>query len=344
MNKVMLVTNCLTGGGAERSMNLLSNELVSRGLTISLVPINRSGKDLVMPICEVFPLFRNPELRNLQTIRAYLKFVYTVYRWKPKIIVLNCDLPELFGAFLPRFQKIIVVEHANPPWSNRTNLGKFVRKILTLRGVSFIAVSPHLSIWPKGTEPKYICENLITPNSCPPKRTSKYSSLSKIVFMGRLTNFQKRPFQILDIASALNISALFIGDGPEKIALTDDAQSREINVSFSGYVTDPWSLVSQNDLLVVPSRFEGDGLVVVEAMQRNMPILLADIPDFRRFKLPDVHYCASIDNYVRTIEIYRENLFALVIPDEASRNIIESRSPRKVGDAWESLFKGIGGF
>ena len=344
MKKVMLVTNCLTGGGAERSMNLLANELMSRGLTLSLVPINRSGQDLVTPNCEIFPLFRNPKLGNLQTTRAYLKFVLAVYKWKPEIIVLNCDLPELFGAFLPRFQKIIVVEHANPSWSNRINIGKLVRKILFFRRVSFIAVSPHLSIWPKGTKPDFICENLIIPISTAPKVNLEHSSLSRIVFVGRLTNFQKRPFQILDISSALNIPTVFIGEGPERKALTEDAQRRKIDASFTGYVTDPWSLVSQNDLLIVPSRFEGDGLVVVEAMQLNIPILLADIPDFRRFRLPDIHYCSSLENFVNTIEAYRENICDLVIPDEDSRRILESRSPRKVGDAWVFLFKSLGGF
>ena len=36
----MVVTNSLAGGGAERSMNLLVNELASRGMALSLVPIN----------------------------------------------------------------------------------------------------------------------------------------------------------------------------------------------------------------------------------------------------------------------------------------------------------------
>lgn len=341
MKRVMLVTNSLTGGGAERSMNLLSNELMSRGNSICLVPINRTGNDLVSPNCDVFPLYRNPELRNLQTFRAYLKFIYTVYKWRPDFIVLNCDLPELFGALLPRFQKTIVVEHANPSWSNRTNLGKFVRKILIRRHACFIAVSPHLSIWPKGAAPDFICENLLTPISYSPEINIKNRSLSRIVFMGRLTNFQKRPVQILDISSIVKIPAIFIGDGPDKRFLYEDAQNRDIVATFSGYVTDPWSLISQNDLLVVPSLFEGDGLVVVEAMQRNIPILVSDIPDFRRFKLPDLNYCASISNYVSTIEIYREDLSALVVPEETSRKIIESRSPKKVGDAWEILFKGL---
>ena len=66
------------------------------------------------------------------------------------------------------------------------------------------------------------------------------------------------------------------------------------------------------DLLVVPSKFEGDGLVVLEGMQRRVPMLLADIEAFRRFKLENQFYCLEIADFVKRIEENREQLENLI--------------------------------
>ena len=45
--KIVLVTNSLSGGGAERAINLASNSLMNLGLDVFLIPINQSSEDLV---------------------------------------------------------------------------------------------------------------------------------------------------------------------------------------------------------------------------------------------------------------------------------------------------------
>ncbi len=52
MKKVFIVTNSLSGGGAERAMNLVCAELsesLKNEIEITLVPINNGPKDLVEP-------------------------------------------------------------------------------------------------------------------------------------------------------------------------------------------------------------------------------------------------------------------------------------------------------
>lgn len=41
--KVAIVTNSLTGGGAERAMNLAANALHAAGIQVLLIPINHGG-------------------------------------------------------------------------------------------------------------------------------------------------------------------------------------------------------------------------------------------------------------------------------------------------------------
>ena len=96
----MLVTNSLTGGGAERAMNLLSIELLNRGWSTALVPINAGGQDQVIPLCDVFPLERPWNGSLASTFKSVIKFNQVVRSWRPDVVILNCDLPELLGALL----------------------------------------------------------------------------------------------------------------------------------------------------------------------------------------------------------------------------------------------------
>jgi glycosyltransferase involved in cell wall biosynthesis len=336
----MFVTNSLTGGGAERSMNLVSNELTERGWPIALVPINSGDADLVTPMCEVFPLDRDWKGNIFNTFLAILKFNKIVKSWKPDVIILNCDLPELFGALLTRRQQIVVVEHSNLAWSQRARLGKLVRKILSRRKAVWIAVSSHLGIWPDGHVPRAVLQNPLTPSTRATRADRPSSILKRLVFLGRLSP-EKRPRLLLEIGAQSGFEVEIIGDGFLKKQLQDETTKRNLKVTFHGYVHNPWSLFQPGDLLIVPSASEGDGLVVIEGMDRGIPMLLSDIADFRRFGLPDKHYCQSVEDFIARINQHLHNLDTLVVPEELKGSIIASRSLEGVGNSWEKFINSI---
>ena len=68
-------------------------------------------------------------------------------------------------------------------------------------------------------------------------------------------------------------------------------------------------------------------------------MLLSDIPDFRRFRLPDRNYCLSVDDFTTRIEEYRDDLTSLIVPGEISNSILASRSLNVVGDSWERFLE-----
>lgn len=86
--------------------------------------------------------------------------------------------------------------------------------------------------------------------------------------------------------------------------LRNTVTSKSLQATFSGQVLNPWLAVQEGDLLVVPSKYEGDGLVVVEALHQKIPILIADIPEFRRFALPNSNYCKDVDHFVKQIALF----------------------------------------
>jgi glycosyltransferase involved in cell wall biosynthesis len=335
----MVVTNSLAGGGAERSMNLLVNELHKRGWQICLVPINIGIEDNIVVKCEVFKVGRKWQGGAWNTILAWLRFVRFVKNWRPTDLILNCDITEFFGATIPiRVKNLIVVEHANPAWSTRKTFGKVVRAILFLRQSKWLAVSDHLVIWPSKKKPTMVLQNSIEISPRPVINSEDCSKhhITRLVFVGRLAEPQKRPSWVLEIARILGYPVLFIGNGAMQGELERRAMLYETKVEFVGFVKEPWSLITIGDLVIFPSAWEGDGMVVLEAMAHEIPFLLTDIPDFRRFHLPDSNYCISLKNFCSRVNDFSKSLESLKIPSETKDRILQSRNSKAVGDSWEN--------
>ena len=332
----MFVTNSLTGGGAERSMNIIVNELHSRNLKVVLVPINSGPRDQVIPQCKVVELNREWNGGLVETLKVFFDFHKLVIREKPSVIVLNCDLPEMFGAFLFfGYKHLIVVEHSSSPWKTRVRLGKIIRRILFRKSSLWVCVSDHLRVWPVSISP-----NIVIPNPLLPiyANISPHSEMkiSRLVFVGRLSA-EKRPDFFLEVCSRTKLPGLIIGDGRMRSELENSVLENNLRIEFAGQQLDPWPLIQHHDLVIIPSEYEGDGLVLLEAMARNHSVLLNDIPDFRRFNLPTINYCKSVEDFRDRILSYSDNIQLLMIPSKISVGHLEKRAIDSIGNAWEDF-------
>jgi glycosyltransferase involved in cell wall biosynthesis len=330
----MIVTNSPSGGGAERAMNLVANELTSRGWPIALVPVNLGEPDLILPECEVFPLSRKWHGGLLGTITSILKFNKVVNAFDPTVIVLNCDLPELLGSLLLSKRTIVVLQHSSKPWDTRVALGRIIRRILKFRSSVWIAVSNHLEIWPFGSSPDAVLVNPLPPDeeTLPPSN----NKLKRILFVGRLSP-EKCPGVAIEIALELGVDATVVGDGQLLNPLKESAERGQMRIHFAGWQKNPWSLFEDGDLLIIPSSYEGDGLIVIEALQMKIPFLLSNIPDFQRFELPPKNYCENLDDFVSRAREYSEKLDELVVPEVTSTRTLKQREIKTVGNEWEAF-------
>jgi glycosyltransferase involved in cell wall biosynthesis len=100
-------------------------------------------------------------------------------------------------------------------------------------------------------------------------------------FIGRLTG--QKGVDILLRAFALverrhpTVELILAGDGPERPALSRLAQSLGLQrVMFLGWRADAADVLADLDLLVVPSRWEGFGLVALEAMAMGIPVVASN--------------------------------------------------------------------
>lgn len=336
MSKLIIVTNSLSGGGAERSMNQVTHELI-KNHEVTLIAINSGPQDLIRPMGDVIELNRRWQSGFLSTIRTLRVFLKTANKLNPDLVILNCDLPEFFGCFLPRTQKILVIEHVNYPFSSRVKLGLLVRKILKSRGAVFASVSNHLKIWPENYSPKYILENPLELVLVKSVNNSIITPITELVFIGRLINPQKRPDIAIEVAAGTGLPIRVIGDGPLRSELEILASSKKVDAKFLGHVLDPWENLNEGSLLLLTSAYEGDGLVAIEAFGLNVPVLLSSNNDFHRFDLPDLNYCTSTEDFIRKINDFKSDIRVFQIDEDIRSSLVTPRSLNNVSKQWSNM-------
>jgi glycosyltransferase involved in cell wall biosynthesis len=334
--KIVIVSNSLSSGGAERSMNTLANELVLNDYDVTQIVLNNSTQDTVENLASIIEIKREWKAGISSTVYRFLKFNFFLLQSKPKILILNCELAELYGAFSLYSGKILAVEHTNKPWNGRQKVGFLVRWILRARKVSWVKVSSFLQIWPYKNFPATTIENPVIPLKRRDSRENK--QIDNLVYVGRFSP-QKGTEFLPFIAKSTNKKLVLYGDGESLDAVLKECRSNFVDVESHGFVRGPWESIPTNSLLLIPSSWEGDGLVVVEAVLGNLPFLLSDIPEFRRFGFPDKNYCTTIDDFIDSISDYETALQDLEVTDEVATDLEISRNPNYISKKWIEFLK-----
>lgn len=106
----------------------------------------------------------------------------------------------------------------------------------------------------------------------------------KLVSVGRISG-QKGFDLIPEMARKLEkpFEWLIVGDGPTRDALQAKADQMGVGeyVKFIGQRENPMPYVKAADIVVIPSRFEGWGMTLSEALVLGKPVVATDLPVFR---------------------------------------------------------------
>lgn len=164
-----------------------------------------------------------------------------------------------------------------------------VRKYITI----FNAAATDLVKFSKGAEVVLIRNKTRDLSAFKDKRLafSKLDTKFKIYIIGRIDFKQKGHDILLESLSKIKISKLnlielnVIGNGHDldKFKKIHQAICPSLEVKFHGWHKEPWDIAYDADLLVVPSRFEGVPLVIIEAIELGVPVLAkisGGVPDY----------------------------------------------------------------
>ncbi len=248
-----------------------------------------------------FPIFRDRS-RSKQRI---VEKLFRDYHVKNLIVcpgnIERC-LPAIFAAHRLKIQTVSYYPMAFTQSESGATLGK-------LRDILARSIYPLLSEWivisrtQERLLRRFIARETpvhLLPNPlswdfvCSPKIPG---TPLKIATIGRIYFPQKGQDSIPIIARELrqehfSFSFRVVGDGPDLKSLKSSIERHHVKecVSVSKWVSPDklrQMLNEEFDLVLIPSRFEGEPLILFEAMQCGLPVLVADEEYVREYELPD---------------------------------------------------------
>ncbi|CAN5334480.1 glycosyltransferase family 1 protein [soil metagenome] len=117
------------------------------------------------------------------------------------------------------------------------------------------------------------------------------------IVVGHVARFSeaKNHTAIVDVAEAAcardsSLRFVLVGDGPLRpsIEATVAARGLREKIMFTGWRSDIPAVLSAFDMLFFPSRWEGFGLVLVEAQAAGLPCVTSDLPVFEKILHPEL--------------------------------------------------------
>jgi len=161
---------------------------------------------------------------------------------------------------------LVVTAHGSDlEYTARLTLGRFYVRESLKRADAVIAVSHHLAKLALSLGAERV---KVIPNGVGKLEEVKGVARAYITFIGALRDY-KSPETFIDLAKYFpDEEFLVVGDGPLGKKLKKNAPE---NVHFLGYRRDIDKILSESRLLVLPSRREGFGLVILEANSLGVP-------------------------------------------------------------------------
>ena len=294
MKNILFIIDSLGIGGAEKALLSQAEEFYALGYSITCVTIYDHIQFDIPPYIQLLTL----NWKNYKVLKYK--------RNSKKLYSLIDDLDREFSVILVHLDKAInLMKHYTHPkiynvvHNNITqqDIAKRVgiKKRLKLRNTRKLYCNLNLITVSKGIERDLINNIQIKPNSIQTIYNSidieglKVLSIEKniverdnyIVCVGRLVK-QKRHDILLKAfkKSKLDTTLVLVGDGEDKDEIVELIKelSLEDRVLLTGFTKNPYPIIKSAKLLLLTSEYEGFGIVLVEALMLNTPIISTDCP------------------------------------------------------------------
>lgn len=348
--KLLYITNGITGsGGLERVLSVKASMLAEEyGYEIHILSLNEAGKEAFFPYSERIVRHSiatggNPICYFCQYRKGLIQKVNEVH---PDVISV-CDdglkgffVPQILGKKIP----IIYERHASV-LLNESSFQHQIMKLLAPVFNKFIVLTKgNLKEWPEEN-----AEVIPNPLSFYPEHSAKLFS-KKVIAVG--SHSHNKGYDLLlniwqKIESAFPDWTLEIyGKYNDEIYQNLATKLNLKNVSFYMPVSGIEDRYLDSSVFVLPSRSEGFGMVIIEAMSCGLPVVSFDCPHGPADIITDGKDGFLIPN--GNTEMFAEKLKMLLRDKDmrrkfgmASRTTAQRYFADKVVKQWDELFQSV---
>jgi glycosyltransferase involved in cell wall biosynthesis/GT2 family glycosyltransferase len=264
---IVITTNRLIYGGAERQKAVLASELARRGYPVTIACVQRFG-----PLIKEIP-------HNVRVVRQPWWAPHLDLPEGPAVVISSDTNTETGFATLWRAagagRRWLVAPHTHPdmPIYSRPLVAAMNRCdgfiMLAQRHWDMLAEHHRLR------RRHFVAPNGVVVPGPPRPRIRRAGDPVHLVVLSRIVEF-KNPHLLIDALSGLTElpwTLSIFGDGPdrERLEARTPAAVRD-RVHWRGWSDGPGPALAEADLLCMPSRCETFPLVILEAMARGVPV------------------------------------------------------------------------
>lgn len=254
--------------------------------------------------------------------KSKINIIKQIENIQPNVIHVHSFWPTVFLANSKFHSKTITTIHNNPKEDFVFAYGKFIGYFMSffmLKAQKKLARRVAISEYIKNIHIKYKLKKIDVIYNGIENFSEFGESLSekktiKLILVSALIP-RKNVFMAIDIIRELkdrriNVSLEVIGDGKEKKNLMQYAVDRGVKnqVLFKGNMERKivLSAINCSDILLLTSKSEGFGLVVVEAMMLGKPAIVYDIPVMHELIESEINgaICQSIEGFADKVMLF----------------------------------------
>ncbi|WP_156840075.1 glycosyltransferase family 4 protein [Novosphingobium aquimarinum] len=289
---VIFLASRYTTGGATLNARMLAEQFVARGISAELWCLYRSA-DLETTDVPVRVMLDHVPRSPLALGRMVRRFYAAVQGADPVAVVGFHPLANVMGALAATPHRRFIATQRNTSHSQSTIL-RHIEALLgaTSRYHANIAVSHAVRQTYAHYSTAYLDKLTVIPNGLPPlakleegKREARAAlGLPQdgplVGNIGRL-HPQKAPEFLLEVASRIpEVTFVLAGAGPMAAEMENAVRARGLNLILPGRLEgqNVTRLLRSLDLFLFPSRYEGFGRTLLEAMSQGVPVIAHDLP------------------------------------------------------------------
>lgn len=342
MQKIYFIIHSLAGrSGTERVTCQLANLLDSHGYQVVILNMDTLKEKVA------FPLNKNIEVQSCDS--SLIKLIKIIKSFKKNDILFIQNMERLSLLILLSFPKtkVLCLEHG--VFFVKSKISKFLISLL-YSGIDYLITITYSDA---KNYKKFIEDNKITTiyNSTPymPEKVSYNLNSKKIVALGRLS--EEKNFSDLVLAWSYiynkfpDWSLEIYGDGEEKQKLETLVNNLDIkNIFFLPNTNDVESVYKNASFLVQTSKFEGLGMVLIEAQSFGLPVIAYDCPygpseiisDNSNGFLIELGNVILLSNKIEYLITHPEERLKM---SHKALTCVEKFSPTNINRKWLDLFK-----
>lgn len=362
--KLLYITNQISGAaGLERVLSIKASYLADElGYEVHILTLNQKNKPLFYNFSDKLIYHDIPIIGNIFT--SFFQYINgiknTIKQVKPDVISV-CD-DGLKGFYVPFFTNKpcpMIYErhvsiHVEQKKDNSSFLSSFVQKIKHKLMLNAAKKYDAFVVLTNGNLKEWDLNNLVVISNPLPFLSEKKSELNnKIVLAVGRQSYQKGYDRLLKSWQLVNKKhpdwkLKIYGKFDEQLNLKANSKNLGISGSVTFYkpVKNIEDKYNEASIYVMPSRFEGFGMVLIEAMSYGIPCVSFNCPYGPSDIISSNKDGILVEN--GNIEAFAESIIHLIENEDLRHNMGEKAKikathflPEKIMAKWDDLFKSL---